>query len=36
LLAHAVASGTVADIIVCLVSDAAAPVNGAVVAAYRT
>ena len=35
LLAHAVAPGAVADILVYLVSDAAAPVSGGVVPAYR-
>jgi len=34
LLAHATAPGAIADIIVYLVSDAAAPVSGAVVPAY--
>jgi NAD(P)-dependent dehydrogenase (short-subunit alcohol dehydrogenase family) len=34
LLAHAVAPGAIADIIVYLVSDAAAPVSGAIVPAY--
>ena len=34
LLAHAVAPGASADIIVYLVRDAAAPVSGAVVPAY--
>jgi len=34
LLAHAVAPGAAADIIVYLVSDAAAPVSGAIVPAY--
>jgi NAD(P)-dependent dehydrogenase (short-subunit alcohol dehydrogenase family) len=35
LLAHAVAPGAIADIIVYLASDAAAPASGAVVPAYR-
>jgi NAD(P)-dependent dehydrogenase (short-subunit alcohol dehydrogenase family) len=34
LLAHAVGPGAIADIIVYLVSDAAAPVSGAIVPAY--
>ena len=34
LLAHATAPDTIADIIVYLVSDAAAPVSGAIVPAY--
>ena len=34
LLAHAVAPEAVADIIVCLVGGAAAPVSGAIVPAY--
>ena len=36
LLAHAVAPGAVADLIVYLVSDTAAPVSGAIVPAYGT
>jgi NAD(P)-dependent dehydrogenase (short-subunit alcohol dehydrogenase family) len=34
LLAHAVAPGAIADIIVYLVSDAAAPISGAIVPSY--